>query len=61
MKAQKSFVLVEHQVSGQVLVAEYNHAERILLINGEPARLADYWAVCELAQVPREQQQEARP
>jgi hypothetical protein len=60
MKGQRSFVLVEHQVNGQVLVAEYDHVERRLLIGGEPARLADYWAVCEFAQVPR-QGQEARP
>jgi hypothetical protein len=56
-----SYVLTENLLTGRISIGVYDHVKQQLEVNGEPARLADYWAVAELAQVPREQGQEARP
>jgi hypothetical protein len=45
----KTWVLVEHVVSGRVSLAEYDHRQGEFRVDGRSARLADYWAVLELS------------
>ena len=46
-----TWVLVEHVVSGQMSVSEYDHRRAQLRVNGQPVWLGDYFCLAELARV----------
>jgi hypothetical protein len=55
----RTWVLVEHLISGRVSVGDYDHCRGDLQVDGKPARLGDYWCLCELARVAQARRREA--
>ena len=53
-----TWVLVEHVVSGQMSVGEYDHDRAQLLVNGQAVWLGDYFCLAELARVERDRRQD---